>query len=117
MPRPAEAQAAAHAYDRLSGRTAPVPYQPPRRSAPAAANDRDPDLGDLRYRGHSRHRAGLGLRALRIRDADRQARDAAPPAAPSTPPRLISNCWSPSTDTPRRSGTATPSGLDSKARS
>ena len=56
---PEEAEAAAQAYDRLSGRTPPRPYLPPRRSAPAAANDRYPDPADLRYRGHPRHHAGL----------------------------------------------------------
>jgi protein SCO1/2 len=56
---PQEAEAAARAYDRLSGRTPPVPYQAPRRSAPAAAGDPYPDTADLRYRGHARHHAGL----------------------------------------------------------
>ena len=56
---PQEAEAAARTYDRLSGRSAPAPYQPPHRSAPAAADDRYPDPADLRYRGHARHHAGL----------------------------------------------------------
>jgi hypothetical protein len=55
------AQAAAQAYDRLSGGTSPARYQPPRRSAPAAANDRYADPADLRYRGHPRDHAGLDL--------------------------------------------------------
>jgi protein SCO1 len=55
---PQEAQAAATAYDRLTGRTPPAPYQAPDRSAPAAADEAYPDTGDLRYRGRSRHHAG-----------------------------------------------------------
>jgi protein SCO1/2 len=56
---PQEAQAAAQAYDRLSGRTPPAPYQAPERSAPTAAGDPYPDTSDLRYRGRARHHAGL----------------------------------------------------------
>jgi protein SCO1/2 len=56
---PHEALAAATVYDRLSGRSPPATYRPPQRAAPPAANEPYPDAGDLRYRGHARHHAGL----------------------------------------------------------
>jgi protein SCO1/2 len=58
---PQEAAAAAVGYDRLQGRppAQSPPYAPPSRSAPRAAREDHPDTGDLRYRGHARHHAGL----------------------------------------------------------
>jgi len=56
---PLEAEAAARSYDRLSGRAAPAPYEAPKANASAAADDPYPDTGDLRYRGRTRHHAGL----------------------------------------------------------
>jgi protein SCO1 len=57
---PQEAAAAAIGYDRLQRgpQPAPKPYRPPKRAAPAAAEEAFPDTGDLRYRGQTRHRAG-----------------------------------------------------------
>jgi len=55
---PAEASAAAVAYDRLHAGAAPAPYQAPQRAAPPAADEAYPDTGDLRYRGRARHHLG-----------------------------------------------------------
>jgi protein SCO1/2 len=59
----AEANAAAATYDRFQhsarARAAPKPYRPPERPASPAAEEAYPDPTDLRYRGRSRHDAGL----------------------------------------------------------
>ena len=60
---PAEADAAAATYDRFQHRAgtgaAPKPYSPPERPASPAAGEAYPNTTDLRYRGRSRHGAGL----------------------------------------------------------
>ena len=60
---PAEANAAAATYDRFQqsarAKAAPKPYQPPERPASPAADEAYPNTTDLRYRGRSRHGAGL----------------------------------------------------------
>src|SRR4051812_6026083 len=58
---PQEAEAAAITYDRLQHGPQPAarPYQPPKRAAPAAAEEQYPNTDDLRYRGRARHHAGV----------------------------------------------------------
>jgi protein SCO1/2 len=56
---PHEASAAAITYDRLRRGAQAHAYRPPERSAPPAAGQPFPDTGDLQYRGHARHNAGL----------------------------------------------------------
>lgn len=55
---PAEAEAAAEAYDHLQGNK-PKPYSEPRRLGSSAADQPYPNTNDLRYRGRARHHAGL----------------------------------------------------------
>jgi cytochrome oxidase Cu insertion factor (SCO1/SenC/PrrC family) len=55
---PTEAEAAAEAYERLRHARSPRAKSIERR-APDAALDPYPAAGDQRYRGHTRHRAGL----------------------------------------------------------
>jgi protein SCO1 len=59
---PEESAAAAKATDRFraqSGGGGDYGYERPSRPAPDAAREEYPDAGDLAYRGHTRHRAGL----------------------------------------------------------
>ena len=59
---PGEAAAAAVSADRIRGEGgggAQDPYAPPQRPAPPAAREPYPDAGELSFRGHARHKAGL----------------------------------------------------------